>query len=104
MADITNAQAIRFVNDEIRQIAEQMRAMKARIDAAIVTWYGGLNTLIPNDSSPVADGRESEGVSRLLGSDVNNLVTQMVLYQTQLDGEGVPGVISKPCVRGLDVS
>jgi hypothetical protein len=69
-----------------------------------VSWFGGINSLIPNSAEEaVADGRESEGVSRLTGADVNNLVTQLAAFQAQLSAEGVPTVISKPCVRALRV-
>jgi hypothetical protein len=99
MADIVDPIVIRFCNEIIRPVAEELRAIKYRIDSAMVTWYGGMNTLVPNDSSPVADGREGEGVSRLTGIDVNGLVAQMAALKYQLEQSGVPQVISKPCVR-----
>lgn len=102
MADITDPQAIAFTN-HVRSIAEKMRALDAVIDSSIVDWFNGISELIPNDSSPIDDGREAEGVSRLVGSDVVNLITQMLAYQTQLDQSGVAGVIALPCVRPLEV-
>jgi hypothetical protein len=104
MADITNAEAIRFVNEQIRPLAESYRGLKARTDAALVTWFGGLNSVVTNSASdPVVDGREAEGVSRLSGADVVNFVTQLTAFQAALNASGVPGVISKPCVRALIV-
>jgi hypothetical protein len=102
VSDITDPQAIRWVNEVIRPRAEQFRALRARIDADMTTWYSQISTLVPNDSSPVADGRENEGVSRLLGSDVVNLVTQMAAFQTACNVSGVADVISKPCVRNIE--
>lgn len=102
---IDNPQAIRYVNEVIRPKAESLRALKAEVDAALVQWFGGVNALVPNDAGEaVDDGRENEGVSRLTGADVNNLVTQLAAYQTQLDQEGVAAVVSKPCVNQLRVS
>lgn len=104
MADITNAQAIRWVNEVARPMAEQFRALKAEVDAALVQWWGGgLSAMFPNDASPVADGRESEGVSRLTGADINSLVTQLAAFQAALNQAGVADVIAKPCVRALSV-
>ena len=103
MADIDNQEAIRFVNEVVRPKAEQLRALKAEIDAAVATWFGGLNSVIGNSADDnLIDGRESEGVSRLTGADVANLMTQLIAFQTQLNQAGVSDVISKPCVRTLD--
>lgn len=101
MADIVNPEVLRFVTEVVRPYAEKMRALKATIDSAITTWWT-INALCPNDSSPVEDGRESEGVSRLVGSDVVGLITQMLVYKAAMEQSGVPGVISKPCVRPLE--
>jgi len=102
MADITDAQAIRFANEQVRPLAEKMRALKAEIDAALVDWNGGINTTVGSSGDDtLADGREAEGISRLTAADISNLVTQLTAYQTQLDQAGVADVISKPCVRPL---
>jgi hypothetical protein len=104
MADITDPQAIRYTNEIIRPLAEVMRALKARIDAGMVTWYGTIAALVPNDSSPLADGREADGVSRLTGADINSFVAQLAAYKTALEQAGVPDVISKPCVRPIEAT
>jgi hypothetical protein len=80
-----------------------MRALSAEIDAALVTWFAGINTTITNDASPILDDREEDGVSRLVGSDVVNFITQMAAYQTQMNQPGVASVISEPCVSRLEV-
>ena len=105
MADITNADAIRWTNEVVRPMAESVRALKALTDAALVTWYAGLNAVITNSASdPVQDGREAEGVSRLTGADVNSFVAILAGFQTDMQASGVPGVISKPCVRPIEVA
>ena len=100
MADITDPQAIKFVNEQVRVLAEKTRQLKVEIDAIEADWFNGINTLISGQEN-VIDGREAEGVSRLTGSDVVNLMTQLLAIQSILDGSGVEGVIAKPCVRPL---
>jgi hypothetical protein len=102
MADITSVEAIRFVNEVVRPSAEKIRNFKAEIDSAIVTWWAGMNTLIPNNSSPLADGRENDGVSRLTGADINSFMAQLLAAKTAWELSGVPQVIAKPCVRPLE--
>ena len=40
MPDITNAEAIRWTNEVVRPLAEQMRGLKARIDSALCACTG----------------------------------------------------------------
>ncbi|TXT66140.1 MAG: hypothetical protein BAJALOKI3v1_50140 [Promethearchaeota archaeon] len=105
MPDITNTQAIKFCNEQIRPLSEKFRALKAEVDATLVDWNGGIGTTIGSSADDsIADGREAEGISRLTAADVANLVTQLQAYQTQLDQAGVADVINKPCVRPLSAS
>lgn len=98
---VTNAEAIRFVNEFIRPMSERLRQMKRDIDQATVTWIGGMSEHFPNTADAIQDGRESEGVSRLTSADVMAVVNQLALIQAQLNGAGVTAIISKPCVRHL---
>lgn len=100
MADITDPEVIRFVNDRIRPHAERLRAVKAESASIVSAWFGlGINTRCPNDSSPLADGRTAEGVSRLTGIDITNLVGQAANISSQYNAD----IIEKPCVRGIQV-
>lgn len=101
MPDITSAEAVRFSDEQIRPLAEKLRNLKAEVDAATVKWFGGTNALFPNDSSVLIDDRDKQGDTVLTGADVNNLVTQLLVYQTQLNQTGVADAVSKPCVRPL---
>lgn len=95
---ITDPQAIRFVNEVIRPLSEQLRALRANIDSATFAWNGGISALIPNDANElVDDGRENEGVSRLTGADIRAVVAAMAGVRTA----GTDAQISKPCVRAL---
>lgn len=105
MADIINPECIRYTNEVVRPLAESVRALKARVDSALTTYNAGVGTIFyDNTSGTIQDGREAEGVSRLTGNDILLLVTQLQTFQSQINGAGVEGVISKPCVRPLEVS
>jgi hypothetical protein len=104
MADITDFEVIHFVDEIIRPMAEDFRALKAEVDSATNKWFEGINAKVPNDAGSILqDDRASGGVSRLSGADITNFITQMLAYQTQLNQSGVAGVISKPCVRAMTV-
>lgn len=102
-AGIDNPEAIRWVNEVIRPLAENYRATNIMSEQALAQWYGGMNTLFPNDSTALEDGREAEGVSRLTGADINSFMGQVATLVGQFDGGGVVDVINKPCVRMLEV-
>ena len=103
MADITDAQAIKFVNEQIRPLAEKVRALKAEIDGCTTDWFAGVNTIVGTSADDsIDDGREDEGISRLTASDVTGVMTQLLAIQTTLNGGGVSGVIARPCVRPLE--
>jgi hypothetical protein len=104
MANITDAEAINFVDTELRPICELMRALDAKITAAQVKWNSGISSHFDTDADVLIDGRADDGVSVLTGADVKNAMTQMGTYDTQMEGAGVRGVISKPTVRALNVS
>jgi hypothetical protein len=95
---ITNPEAVRFANEQVRTLCESARALKAEIDAMTTAWYGGLNALFPNDSTALDDGRDAEGVSRLTGAQVNSAVGQLIGIAPNAE------IIAKPCVRPLSAS
>jgi hypothetical protein len=97
MPPITNPEAVRFVDEQIRPLCETARSLKAEILAAQTLWFGGLNTAIPNTSDLIDDGREEEGVSRLTGIHVNGAMGQLITLAGNLNDE----IIAKPCVRPL---
>ena len=99
MADITDAEAIKFVNEYIRPMCENIRYMKARGDDFALKW-AQLSSDFPNDTSPVVDGREAEGISRLTGADINAVATVFNTLLGNIDATAT-SVIAKPCVRPL---
>jgi hypothetical protein len=94
---ITDPQAIRFVNEAIRPLCEQLRSLKANIDAATFSW-ATIAALVPNDAGELLeDGRAAEGVSRLTGADIRAVVAILGNVRTAV----VDATVSKPCVRPL---
>ena len=103
MADITEPQVVKFTNEVVRPLAESFRALKTRVDAALVTWDGTISTETPDDASVLADEREAEGVSRLTGADLNSFVAKLTGFKNIMEQAGVEDCINKPCVRALKV-
>ena len=100
MANIVNPEAIKFSNEQLRPLCEQARALMARIDAMNTLWNSGLNVMFPNDTSPVVDGRDAEGASRLTGANVQSAVGILNAIKAASNTQ----IIEKPCVRALSVS
>lgn len=99
MADITDSEAIKFVNEYIRPMCENIRYMKARGDDFALKW-AQLSSDFPNDTSPVVDSRDAEGISRLTGADINAVAAVFNALLGDIDATA-SAVISKPCVRPL---
>tara|TARA_R100000005_G_scaffold92443_1_gene66031 strand:- start:1460 stop:1780 length:321 start_codon:yes stop_codon:yes gene_type:complete len=100
MADITDPEAIRFVNDYIRPMCENLRYMCARGKDWKIKWDGGLSADFPNDTSPVVDGRDAEGISRLTGADIQAVSAVFSTLLADIDA-AAEAAINKPCVRPL---
>lgn len=97
---ITDPQAIRFVNEQVRPLCEQARALVARIDAMNTSWGAGINALFPNDTTALTDGRVAEGVSQLTGAQVTAAVGNLLALKTASNSQ----IIDKPCVRPLSAT
>lgn len=97
---ITNPEAIRFVNEQIRPLCEEARALNARIDAMTTLWNSGLNVQFPNDTSSVVDNRDADGSSRLTGANIQSAVGILQAMKTASNTQ----IIEKPCVRVFSAS
>lgn len=96
---MNHPQSLDFINSEIRPICEDIRDMMPKLESIVSEW-ALLSSNIPNTSEDVDDGRELDGaVSRLVCSDIHNVMTQVITINTQLNQAGVFDVINKPCVR-----
>lgn len=98
---ITDPEAIKFVNEYIRPMCENVRYMGARGTDFANKWTQ-ISALFPDDAlETVEDGRENQGVSRLTGADINAVAGVFTLLLSQISGATAQAVISKPCVRPL---
>ena len=97
-------EAIEYCNSTVRPLAEQLRALIYKNRNAMVEWYGGLNTKIPNTSEVLEDGRAEHGVSVMTGIDVNNFMALLATLNTTIGVVGNDQTIEKPCVRPLEVT
>lgn len=104
MIEITDAEAIRFVNEQIRPMAERLRDLNALMGYARGLWVGGgLAGHFASDADTVEDGRAGEGVSRLTALDVSSLVGELATILTRFEEAGIMDVIRKPCVRPMQI-
>jgi hypothetical protein len=100
---INNPEAIRFCNEVVRPLCERVRALRADMNSARAAYDAGIGDLFFNfGAEPVEDGRESEGVSRLVGNDVLAFVALVLdSMKNTLNEPGNAATIAKPCVRSL---
>jgi hypothetical protein len=97
---ITNPNTIKFINDVVRPLCEKARALNALVGNGSDEWFAGINDTVPNTAEVVDDGRVSQGVSILTGADVNSAMNILIAMKTASNVQ----IISKPCVRALEVS
>lgn len=98
---ITDPEAIKFVNEYIRPMCEQVRYMGARGSDFANKW-SLLAADFPNDAAElVEDGRDAEGISRLTGEDINATATVFLTLLASIGTPEAQATISKPCVRPL---
>lgn len=102
----TTPEVIRFVNDELRPLAERIRNAKAVFDGFLGRWHGGgIGAVVGGEGidEPVEDERDAEGVSRLTAGDLVNFVAQVEALDAVFEGGGVMDVVRKPTVRPLRI-
>lgn len=99
---ITNEEAIKFSNEQVRPMAEKMRNLYYEMKSMQTDWYNGMSAVIPADVAEILeDGRTSD--SDLSGNDIVGLMIQVDEYIQQIEAAGVLNVVSKPCVRSVEV-
>ena len=100
---ITNPEAIRFCNEVVRPLCERVRALRADINSARAAYDAGIGDLFFTfGGESVEDGRQAEGVSRLIGNDVLAFVSLVLdSMKNTLNDVGNAATVAKPCVRAL---
>ncbi len=87
-----------FVNDEVRVIAEEIRATLAKYANMRTSWDAGLNADFVNSvGTPYDDGRPDEGLTQMTEADIHSFVSVMAAINTASNTE----IIEKPTVRPL---
>lgn len=78
MADITNAQAVKFCNETIRPAANDLAQLYYRAKRVTQEWTAQeMSTLIANtDADTVIDGSAEDGRPIIQGDDVHNIVNR----------------------------
>lgn len=106
MSNVTNEEAVRFIREEIRPIAERSRAATTKIRSILAKWNGnadfgvvGLSTLIPDEEGVVVEGREAEGIGNLTCANINSIMRGLAIAEAAYDD----GLMEKACVRSLNV-
>ena len=78
MAEITDAQAVRFANEKIRIAANKLAQAHFYAQQVLAEWdaNGGV-ALIPNKDDVIVDGSASDGRPSITGADANDIVNRL---------------------------
>jgi len=86
MADITNPQAVRFSNEDIRPMADKLAQAYYAAKMFLNEWAAQeIGTLIPNTNDVIIDGSVSDGRASIDGSKVNGLHGYLTLFVADLE-------------------
>ena len=78
MAEITNAEAVRFSNERIRVAANKLNAAYKCAREVQDEWYANnMGTLFPTGEGPVVDGSVTDGRHPISADDVLLLITRL---------------------------
>ena len=97
---ITDPEAIKFVNEYIRPMCENIRYSNARGADFAIKWTGLSGDFTNDPADMVEDGRDAEGISRLSGADINAVAAVFNQLLSDLTPQS-QAIIQKPCVRPL---
>lgn len=75
MAAITDTQAIKFANEQIRTLADAYANLYFTCKRVGAAWTAqGIGSLIPNTADVLVDGSAQDGRAQITGAKVNGLV------------------------------
>ena len=108
MMAITDPRVITFVNEQLRPLAERTRAVQAEIETTLAYAQAEVVALIQSaaERSPLEDGREAEGVSRLTREDLLlalDLLNDIATEVRQPENAEALQAMFKACVRPLRI-
>lgn len=86
MADITNPQAVKFCNEQIRPAADAYAKAYYRFKQVLQVYSAqGIASLIPNTADVVIDGSATDGRAQITGAKVTGFVNQVSSFTTDLE-------------------
>jgi hypothetical protein len=100
MAEITNAQVVKFANERARTMADEIVYLDRLIAAWLADWTAqGMSAAITADAagttSNITDGSETDGRQRVTGTELVNLRAALLQLQASLAAV-VSGVGASP--------
>ena len=87
MAIIDNPEAVKFCNERVRVSADKLAQLYYTAKSVSQEWTAnGIGTLIAYDNSDlVVDGSASDGRHPINGIEVNNLITRLTEFVTDME-------------------
>lgn len=86
MANITNPQAVRFSNEEVRTIADAHAQLYWAAKSFLGEWTAqNIGALIPNNANIMVDGSETDGRATIDGFKINGLVNHLAVMVADLE-------------------
>lgn len=90
MAEITNAEAVKFCNEKVRVAADKLAQLYYTAKAVSQEWTANdLGSVIAyNNGDLVVDGSAQDGRHPISGIDVNNLITRLTEIVADMEAGG----------------
>lgn len=86
MPDITNPQAVRFSNEEIRPLADAYATLYFAAKRVEAEWTAqNIGALIPNTADVIIDGSATDGRAEITGAKVNGLINAVAALVADLE-------------------
>lgn len=103
MPAITDQQALKFVDERIRPLAEKIRQLEAEVEGMELEWFSGLD--FSQTGTDTIENRSSEGLPTLTWNEIGSMITILTAARdTVTETGGGPGLVEKVCVRPLRVN
>jgi len=78
MADITNAEAVKFCNEKIRVAANKLAQAYYFANQVADEWTANsMASVLPNQADDVIDGSATDGRHPITGIDANNIINRL---------------------------
>ena len=84
MADITNAEAVRYSNEQLRVAANLFNEAYRKSKSALAEWVANPG-MFPNTEDTIIDGAETDGRHIVNGIKANNVYNRMSEFVTDYE-------------------